>query len=224
MKIGIIMKGGYNIMEICRQKMWGDDIFEIHVPNVDNDAIKDYYTIKRKETPGIIRSNRGGWQNVVPYGDCKEIDDLVYKLEMCAQHIFYTVFKFDFEIRLSLCWLNASQKHASNIMHTHPNSVFSGVYYIDVETCYEQGVLRFVRRDISTEFIIDAIEDRTFDTLFTNQFKVLPKKSYAYLFAPWTMHEVEPNQLDNERLVLGFNFVKVNANMKNNIHMNSLIR
>lgn len=210
-------------MQISRRTLWCDDVFEINMPNVDNCAIKDYYATKRKESPGVVRSNRGGWQYDVPFGECKEIDDLVYRLEICTQHIFYNIFKLDFEVRLSLCWLNCNRKDESNAMHTHPNSVFSGVYYVDVEDQYEQGAVRFIRRDASPEFVIDFSRDKTLDPLFAGEARFIPKKSYAYLFAPWTLHEVEPNQLEKERLILAFNFVRAN-DMKSNIHLKSTIR
>lgn len=210
-------------MHILRRTLWSDEVFEINVSNVDNCAIKDYYITKRKESPGVKRSNRGGWQCDVPFGECQPIDDLIYRLEVCTQHIFYNVFKFDFEVRLAHCWLNCNSKNESNAMHTHPHSIFSGVYYIDVEDSYEQGAVRFIRRDSTPEFILDFSKDNPVDPLFSSEARLIPKKSYAYLFAPWTLHEVEPNQLDKERLVLAFNFLRAN-DMKNNIHQNSFYR
>lgn len=210
-------------MKIIRRTLWSNDIFELHLPNIDNDSIKQYYIEKKKQFPeGVRRSNRGGWQFDIPAGECKAIDELVYNIEVATQELFYNTFKLDFEIRMALCWLNSNPKFASNAMHTHPKSIFSGVYYIDVVDVREQGAIRFLRNE-RVEFILDQSECKTPDPLFTSDVQFPPKKSHAYLFAPWLMHEVEPNQLDTERLILAFNFVRAN-DMKSNVHLNSAIR
>ena len=78
---------------------------------------------------GIVRTNVNGWHsgtdmNLRP--EYKKLVDLLYE----AQHVIYEQEHLDSEPFLGNMWANINPPGGLNRAHIHPNSLWSGVYYV----------------------------------------------------------------------------------------------
>lgn len=99
------------------------------------------------------------------------------------------------------CWAIVNGKYAYNTVHNHPNSILSGVYYIQApENC---GKLFF--RDPRDAALMMTPPIETY-TPWTHQ-RVLYEAIVGrmILFPSWLWHGVEPNLGDRDRICLSFN-------------------
>lgn len=200
-------------MTIGRHDVWTDTIFDAHVPGVDNRAILDFYEETQSKEQGIIRSNVGGWQFDVGYNMCPALDDMFDKVVYAVNHIFHNVLKIDEEVVLANAWLNSNQYGNKNSLHTHPGSIFSGVYYINGNGDEENGQINFCRADAhsieSTLIMSDKLREYSSserDKSWRVAASLPAVESHALLFAPWMVHEVTRNFQYFDRVVVGLNF------------------
>jgi uncharacterized protein (TIGR02466 family) len=106
-----------------------------------------------------------------------------------------------FNVSIATCWAMVNSKFASNSVHNHPNSILSGVYYVQApENC--GGVFFGDPRPASQMLIPPVVEFNPW---------TLPRVVYkAYegsmlLFPSWLPHGVEPNLSDEDRVSISFN-------------------
>ena len=196
-------------MQISREDLWTESIFYIHVPEVDNRGIIDFVIEKKKVEPGINRSNYGGWQYDVVKGQCEALDDMFMKMEYAVNHVFNDVFKAQIDIGLANAWLNWNERGNTNTVHTHPGSLYSGVYYITGNGSPEMGSISFVRENahsVENIFTGELRDYRDRDRTFICDKHIPPSESTGIIFSPWLQHEVTPNMTDEPRIVVGMNF------------------
>jgi uncharacterized protein (TIGR02466 family) len=196
-------------MHISREDLWTESIFYIQVPEVDNQGIIDFAFDKKKVEPGTNRSNYGGWQYDITKGQCEALDDMFMKMEHAVNHVFNDVFKAQIDIGLANAWLNWNERGNTNTVHTHPGSLYSGVYYITGNGSIEMGSISFVRENAHSVENIFTGELRDYhdrDPTFICDKHIPPSESTGIIFSPWLQHEVTPNMTDEPRIVVGMNF------------------
>jgi len=211
-------------INIKRHELWTESMFEIHLPDIDNESIIKFYDEIEKVDPGQKRSNIGGWQREVNPGECQAYDELMYMMAYAVTDIFRNVFKLPIDLAIANSWLNSNILGENNAFHTHPGCVYSGVYYINASKDKENGSITFVNPqhhviedwisnlplrsngDIDHKQCEVLHEDKQFAS--TQHFE--PKSNYAYVFPPWTGHEVRKNPHSFNRLVAGINFRPAN--------------
>lgn len=200
-------------MEIKRNIMWSSSLFDVTVPDVDNDGLIRFVE-DMKQNEGVERSNIGGWQYDVRYGLCPQLDDLLDKLAHAATHIWSEVYRIPERLKIANCWLNSNEFGHGNALHTHPGAQMSGVYYINVDGGSDNGVINLVReghhsieQHITLTEASRSLTHGERDPEFTTSFALPPQQSHAYLFSSWQQHEVRRNLQDYNRLSLAFNFI-----------------
>ncbi len=111
------------------------------------------------------------------------------------------------EIYFTESWLNKTEKGQTHHRHWHPNSILSGVIYLDTEGT--SGCTRF----ITSQY--DAIEyDIVGSNLYNSRsWSVQPEKGTMLLFPSNVEHLVEPYEGETPRITLAFNtFVRGTVN------------
>ena len=91
--------------------------------SIKDELVEHVYQENNKDPEGRIISNRGGWQSKDFVKDDKIlsiIGDIIYGLPVLNEGI-------DFDIE---CWFNINCKGDYNNKHVHPNSDFSGVFWL----------------------------------------------------------------------------------------------
>lgn len=130
------------------------------------------------------------------------------KLDLEKELLRYTrdVLKIKQDFYITDSWSTRNPKNSSHHSHMHPNSIFSGVYYVDVP----DGDLEFhyyprpMSKDFNFEY--DILEWNIFNSF---SWSVKPNKGTIIIFPSWLRHRAKENFSSENRRIIGFNsFVK----------------
>jgi uncharacterized protein (TIGR02466 family) len=106
-----------------------------------------------------------------------------------------------FSLNITTCWAIVNGKMASNSVHNHPNSILSGVYYLQApENC---GGIFFNDPRPASQMLIPPIVTHSLWTFPKVSYK--PHAGTMLLFPSWLLHGVEMNMSEEVRISLSFN-------------------
>tara|TARA_R110000803_G_scaffold210249_1_gene281572 strand:+ start:605 stop:1201 length:597 start_codon:yes stop_codon:yes gene_type:complete len=141
--------------------------------------------------------NREGFQT--KFLDNKLISEYILKksMELIVNH-----YEFNKKIKfvLSNFWINSNKKGDFNIPHTHPDSDFSGIYYLNVPK--NGGELIFLLENKSLTFGNTCFLN---SSDFIDSISLSPKNNMFVLFPSGLSHMVSPHNEDIDRVSLSFN-------------------
>jgi uncharacterized protein (TIGR02466 family) len=105
-------------------------------------------------------------------------------------------------------WIAVTPPGGKHIVHNHPNSLLSGVFYFSVPD--QSSINFYVESQIFKNF--KFCFDYTKLTAHNRQtIKVPVQQSDIVIFPSWVNHSVDVNTSDRERIIIGFNcFVQGN--------------
>jgi len=154
---------------------------------------------EEKNKRGVIKTNEGGFQtNLIK-------DESIQKFFLNrSMQLLFTYFKFkEIKIKAEMkgLWINKNLKNNYNCLHIHPNSNFSGVYYLKIVD--KGGELVFYKNDISSNYSQNNILFNNED--FNDIYKITPQKNNFILFPSYLQHYVKPNQTEESRISVSFN-------------------
>jgi uncharacterized protein (TIGR02466 family) len=187
------------------------DIFKIPIYveklSLNNDDIKNYcYSLKDNDIEGRVISNVGGWQSKDLEGIHLPLNDLFKEIINHSSLFMKEIQLKNYDnIKIDNIWININGFKDSNNMHIHPNTLISGVYYVN--SFENAGKLNFNRDAVMTY----DWNEKTIETL--NQYNsysffVKPVIGNLVLFPSWLSHSVSPNQSQTqERISISFNIV-----------------
>jgi len=188
------------------------DIFKtsVYKTSVNN---KDYYdffidTLNNSLTKeeGKIISNVGGFQTKDftenDFQNKNIFNDLFIESVVCFLSSFKV--KKQFKINNFIFWINKNYPKTFNKVHPHGLNKISGVYYLEVPT--QSGSLVFQNGDNIKLFSEDIFDDPNFYSAYT----ITPKKFDLILFFSETLHYVQPNFSNEDRISVAFNIDIVN--------------
>ena len=181
--------------------IWNYKLSTINSGQFD-EAIKYCYEV-RKNNPGQVVSNVGGWQsNVMSY-----INAIETPLAPFFNEILPLLNELAIEVALPKAlnfdniWININKKGNKNNLHYHPNSFFSGVFYLT----NKNSKIKFVRNhDISTWWQ-DCMQSKGGTMSTFDEIGYAPQAGSLLLFPAWLQHYVENNEYDSERISIAFN-------------------
>ena len=171
--------------------------------NVDNEDIENFSKVLRQRTPGVTKSNYGGWQSdSIAIGHCAGVDTLVNNLDREISEICRQV---DIpQLEIYNIWINVNPRNCFNIQHDHIGAVFSGVYYVKAQD--GNGNIRFERPD-NARFFLPNLSDAHRQNYFNTQMCEYKSLTNAiYIFPGWLPHSVEPNLIAEDRISISFNY------------------
>jgi uncharacterized protein (TIGR02466 family) len=99
------------------------------------------------------------------------------------------------------CWAIVNERYASNVVHNHPHSILSGVYYVQAPA--ESGQLFFQDPRDGPPMIAPPVEEYTPWT--SERVTYAPREGRMLIFPSWLGHGVEPNMSQEHRVILSFN-------------------
>lgn len=156
--------------------------------------------------PGVRVSNRGGWQSKTdllewPLPEVATLRSWIVEAvksmatlspELSNRAPGTTQFK-------AYAWANLNRTHDYNVAHLHPESHFSGVYYVDAGNAVTGGTIQFTDpRPMARAMPVPGFN---FDRVLT----VVPASGLMLLFPSWLEHWVAPYDGPNERISIAFN-------------------
>ena len=157
-----------------------------------------------QDDPGLNKTNRNGWHSTTDMHTRPEFKKLVDVLYQMQFEIFQKE-GLDGEPFLGNMWANVSRPGATNEMHIHPNSLWSGAYYVAAEPM--SGNIYFEDpRSVSLMSMPKRIAKQP-----NNERRIIdsvPQAGRLIMFPSWVNHGVRENLSGKNRISVSFNFIQ----------------
>jgi len=154
--------------------------------------------------PGLAKTNRFGWHSTTDMHTRAEFAGITNYL-MQMQHEIYQAEGLAGTPVLGNMWANINYPGASNAMHIHPNSLWSGAYY--VTCCADSGNIYF--EDPRSVSLMTMPRYQTEQAL--NSRRIIdsqPRPGRLIMFPSWVNHGVRENTSNQTRISISFNFIQ----------------
>ena len=158
-----------------------------------------------KRDKGLQKTNMNGWHSETNMHKLPEYIDLVDLLFKAQFHI-YKEELLDNEPFLGNMWANINYKGGYNRPHMHPNSLWSGVYYI--KTPKNCGHLKVEDPKSVSLMSMPRRKDGPLETHLWREVHFEPVAGRLIMFPSWLNHCVDPNQSNDIRISVSFNFMQ----------------
>jgi uncharacterized protein (TIGR02466 family) len=171
------------------------------------------YAWRERDPDGDFRSNEpqlGGWHSPTDMHTRREFDLLTAEIFEFVHGVFTTLgYDPHYEPVCDSMWLNINPRHAANRQHTHPRSLWSGVYY--VQTPPECGLLSVSDPRPQALVMPPYYDPKRRHPATWSEVHYQPQEGRLITFPGWLPHAVQPNltPLDGpagDRISVSFNF------------------
>lgn len=183
--------------------------------NLNTESLTKECYILKSNTEGRHFSNKGGWQS----------QDLSSQLliNLGLNNILNLVSKIDFSLNYYLnslqltssiitnIWVNINPPQSFNEKHTHPGSMISGTYYVNIPEDYKAQIV--FTRDRSfvdcnmIPFTFAKSSDGNFIPSFRNTYFFTPTNDTLLFFPSYLNHQVLENNSKEDRISISFNSI-----------------
>ena len=174
-----------------------------NVATLNQTLLKEIYRVKQSEPQSIGRSAVFGWHS---HTQLHKLDTFQAFVSIVIDSVseISKFQKIDTEMHMSKidqCWAIVNPQYAHNTLHNHPNSIYSGVYYLIAPNKCGSLVFRDPR-EVSHMWKLPTSEH----TVWTAQnVEYEPKESRMVIFPSWLLHQVQPNLSTEDRVSISFN-------------------
>jgi uncharacterized protein (TIGR02466 family) len=160
-----------------------------------------------RQMPSTGRSNFGGWRSADNLLDWKgdEIEPFAAELRHAVgQLIGATSGEKDYQGRLTInAWANLLRRGNYNSLHNHPESVWSGVYYVDIGTPDSSNPLSGILEFMDPRPFVEMVA--TPGRPFGRPVRIQAENGLMVLFPSWLYHQVHLYTGDRARIAIAFN-------------------
>ncbi len=144
--------------------------------------------------------------SVSKYVSVLDNTELEFCKKVCQEHLdIYIKNTLDCkqEFYITNSWIARSKPGESHHVHFHPNSIVSGVLYLQAfENC--GNIILHHKSSLRQNF--DFSYDLNSYNIFNSQtWRYSVKTGNILIFPSWVNHSVEENRSDKDRIILGFN-------------------
>ena len=157
------------------------------------------------QNKGIIKTNVDGWHSETNMHEKSEYKPLVNELFRMAHQIFEEEW-LEREPFLGNMWANINPFGGYNKPHVHPNALFSGVYYVKTPPNCGRLIGQDPRPGIQT--CMPTRKKGQPPKHLWRDVHLQPQENRAIIFPAWLWHSVEPNQSNENRISVSFNFIQ----------------
>ena len=179
-------------------------IADIKHPTLNQELERDIVAWS-KQDKGIVRTNVQGWHSTTNMAELPQFKKLVDMLYEC-QNTIYEQEHYESKPYLGNMWANINPPGGMNRAHQHPNSLWSGVYYIKAPK--DSGHLR-IDDPRSTAAMIRPIQKKgKIPVRLYRETHYEPIAGRCIMFPSWLMHCVDPNKSNDIRISVSFNFLQ----------------
>ena len=159
-----------------------------------------------KKDKGIRRTNMIGWHSTTDMHKIPVFKTLVDELFKMQMEI-YREELLTREPIIGNMWANINPPGGYNRPHIHPNSHFSGVYYIKAPQ--NSGEIVFNDPRSGAHMIMpERVKDIKPPSHLWREVRVIPLEGRMLMFPSWLWHCVEPNESNDIRISVSFNFIQ----------------
>ena len=159
-----------------------------------------------KKDKGIRRTNMIGWHSTTEMHQIPVFKPLVDELFKMQMEI-YREELLTREPIIGNMWANINPPGGYNRPHIHPNSHFSGVYYIKAPQ--NSGEIVFNDPRSAAHMVMpERVKDIKPPSHLWREVRVNPLEGRMLMFPSWLWHCVEPNESNDIRISVSFNFIQ----------------
>tara|TARA_R100001163_G_scaffold1436_3_gene2307 strand:+ start:523 stop:1101 length:579 start_codon:yes stop_codon:yes gene_type:complete len=158
-----------------------------------------------KRDPGLKKTNRNGWHSETNMHKIPVFQPLVNELFVMMKEVWQEEW-LEREPVLGNMWANINPPGGYNKPHVHPNATFSGVYYIKCSPNCGKLVCNDPRPGLQTH-MPNRKEGKPPKELW-REVHIDPQENRAIVFPAWLWHCVEPNESNDIRISVSFNFIQ----------------
>ena len=179
-------------------------VLDIKDQSINEQLEKDKLNWYNKDK-GINRTNVNGWHSKTTMHEMpeyKRLTDALYE----AQKKIYIEEDLDSEPFLGNMWANVNPKGGMNRAHIHPNSLWSGVYYVKANK--NSGHLKIDDPRSIASMSRPRLKEKQHPIRLWRETSFEPKVGRLIMFPAWLVHAVDPNLSDELRISVSFNFMQ----------------
>ena len=184
-------------------------IADIKHPTLNQELERDIIAWANRDK-GMTKTNIKGWHSTTDMDKKPEYKNLVNMLYACQKTI-YQQEQYESEPYLGNMWANVNPPGGMNRAHMHPNSLWSGVYYVKApKNC---GRLKIDDPRAAASMCRPKMRPRlnhpdTAPTRLWREHHYEPIAGRCIMFPAWLMHCVDPNESNDIRISVSFNFLQ----------------
>ena len=183
----------------------------VYIKEIPNAVELNHYLEKQilkwnKEDPkGVSKTNAGGWHSTTDMNKKQEYDPLSKELFNMQDEIFQKEY-LTMKPVLGNMWANINPPGGFNRPHLHPNSLFSGVYWIKAPK--KSGNLMLYEPRPGAQCTMPNRKEEKLPSQLWREVHYEPKAGTCIMFPSWLWHEVKPNESNDIRISVSFNFLQ----------------
>jgi len=147
----------------------------------------------------------GGGRNYITVNkqllDLEPMADFKALMTHYLDHYANTIMGLNAEFYITDSWATRNPQNTGHTRHSHPNSIFSGIYYVDVE----QGDLELAFDTLYNKDFRIKYDIKEYNLFNSSSWTIGPKPGLLVIFPSWVMHNVLNNPMPTDRRIIGFN-------------------
>ena len=179
-------------------------IADIKHPTLNKDLERDIMNWMNQDK-GVTRTNVKGWHSTTDMHlrpEYKNLVDMLYE----AQRTIYDQEHLESEPFLGNMWANVNPPGGMNRAHQHPNSLWSGVYYVKAPK--NSGHLKVDDPRNCASMVRPIQKTGQLPPRLYRETHYEPIDGRLIMFPSWLMHCVDPNESNEIRISVSFNFLQ----------------
>ena len=157
-----------------------------------------------QQDKGEQKTNAGGWHSKTDMNKKEEYNPLTKELFNMQDEI-YQKEHLSLKPVLGNMWANINYPGNFNRPHLHPNSLFSGVYFI--KTPQKSGNLMVYDPRPGVQMAMPNRKEGQLPSQLWREVHYEPAAGRCVMFPSWLWHEVKPNKSNDTRISVSFNFI-----------------
>ena len=183
----------------------------VYIKEIPNAVELNHYLEKQilkwnKEDPkGVSKTNAGGWHSTTDMNKKQEYNPLSKELFAMQDEIYIKEY-LTMKPVLGNMWANINYPGNSNRPHLHPNSLFSGVYWVKAPE--KSGSLMLYEPRPGVHTTMPNRKEGKLPPELWREVHYTPRAGTIVMFPAWLWHEVIPNQSNDTRISVSFNFLQ----------------
>ena len=170
-----------------------------------NKYLEDHIMRWSQNDKGVSKTNAGGWHSSTDMNQKEKYNPLTRELFNMQEEI-YQKENLSRKPVLGNMWANINYPGNSNRPHLHPNSLFSGVYWI--KTPMKSGNLMLYDPRPGVHTTMPNRKEGKLPPQLWREIQYEPKAGRCIMFPAWMWHEVKPNESNDTRISVSFNFLQ----------------
>ena len=153
---------------------------------------------------GVNKTNVNGWHSQTDMNHRKEYEPLIKELFTMQNEVTQEE-HLDIKAKLGNMWANINPPGGYNQSHLHPNSLFSGAYYVKAQS--NSGRLSLMDPRPGVQQVMPTRKPGKLPRELWRETYYSPVPGRIIIFPSWMWHKVEPNKSNDIRISVSFNFI-----------------